>query len=220
MSIHAGINMIMISQIHTKQPQLLPHAASKTIPTKSRDCLHRTCSNFQKQLDRQQQNGKEQTGLRDVFFKAEQLDMASVKSKCNISGYILCFSTIHFYSTWSVKVKTKPCHIQSGAMHRGQRHGTETLWGVPGALPELVLSPPHERTSHLLPRRTNWPHLHVSSVRRADRCGHALRGLINYTQSFLSALLMKVGGVVYRWCHWFVVHWGILHHVNEDMHQG
>lgn len=76
-------------------------------PYKSRDCLHRTCSNFQKQLDRQQQNGKEQTGLRDVFFKAEQLDMASVKSKCNISGYILCFSTIHFYSTWSVKVKTK-----------------------------------------------------------------------------------------------------------------
>lgn len=105
MSIQAGSNTFMILQIHTKQPQLLPHAASKTIPTKSRDCLHRICSNFQKQLDRQQQNGTEHTGC---FFKAKQLDMASVKSKCNISRYIHCFRSIHFYFTYSVKVKTKP----------------------------------------------------------------------------------------------------------------
>lgn len=73
MSIQAGSNTFMISQIHTKQPQLLPHAASKTIPTKSRDCLHRTCSNFQKQLDRQRQNGTEHTGLRDVLSKLNNL---------------------------------------------------------------------------------------------------------------------------------------------------
>lgn len=45
--------------------QLQSHSASQTILAESRDCLHRTCSHFQKQLDRQQQNETEHT---DGFF--------------------------------------------------------------------------------------------------------------------------------------------------------
>lgn len=111
---------------------------------------------------------------------------------CHYHGMCkLCFVS---YSNDNQQKQISAKSLNSCSLCIARDIGWGKQWGVPGAPPEHVLFPPQERTLHLIPRRTTWPHLPVIPAQRErDRCGHTLQGLIHYTQSFLSTLLMKVG---------------------------